>query len=602
MILINMESSLPPPTTDPSQIDLSGPIPKGLSCEEKLAFIKKKAQIKGFTYLSGDYIDRDSKFFFTCQAGHKIHVRWKLFRRDEFQCPVCQKEPNPTPAAQLEPPSKPSHQPNETAAEPIGENAVSTPLNDPLKNQEIEGYNTQLPLLVSFSNLDLSPICGNCAQLFAKFLPCIRKEYKTPSTDTICVFCQTPISIPIDIPQMQALQSIFPKMNFVIDTINYKIATKSYRISPLTAEEFHKLKDMPKRIELVQKLALEDSHLALNIATHTGHSDQLMKACLKNKECIVQYIIDILKEPSDYILRYLKTHNWWAEYAQIAGFFTIPLTDQEYAKVKAANAQSTYLQAYFSRWDPNLFLEKMKTNEPLLEFERDIPKGLLSVLREPFMRGNLLFNTPTSHEIFKLISTAPLSQLVRYSTGYFPLLNQAKPEPPMFKAEEAPIVQRDYYFFDLNNIIARMKDFISAKSMQVLSFWDKIEKIFHQSVDFVVYMFYSRQNAEFCKTLKSIIEKEGLGEKVIWYEESQPKGAHYSDIDTALTAYAVAKICEEQPSIKTLFIGSGDGDYKPVLNLAKKKEIPATIIAVSEKSLSYRIQDKSDSIIFLFKK
>jgi uncharacterized LabA/DUF88 family protein len=218
------------------------------------------------------------------------------------------------------------------------------------------------------------------------------------------------------------------------------------------------------------------------------------------------------------------------------------------------------------------------------------------------MRGILLFDTPTSQDIFKLLSTAPVTQLFRYGNTQFPLLNQAKPETPMIKTNDEPMVQKDYYFFDLNNIIARMKEFITSKSMQVLCFWDKIEKTFHKSADYVVYMFYSRQNSEFCNTLKNLIEKEGLGEKIIWYEESQPKGANYSDIDTALTAYAVAKICEDQKSIKTLFIGSGDGDYKPVLNLAKKKEIPATIIAVSEKSLSYRIQDKSDSIIFLFKK
>ena len=460
-----------------------------------------------------------------------------------------------------------------------------------------------------FSHDDLAPICAGCAILFSRYLPSLKKEYNPPQERHQCVYCGQSVSNPVAPDQLMAVTVFFPQIQGKIDIINYKIAHCTDPAMVLAAEELAEIQAMPDRMRHLHALAAASPRLSLTLAVHLGHSDALFKACLKNPRCAVEYATTVLTAPHEYLMRTLKAQGRWAEYAQIAAHYQLTITDQEYAKIKACGAGDAFLLSYFAKWDPNTLLAKMKENAPLTMVEREMPKGLLSCLRGPILKAALVFDTSTAREVFRLVADAPLAKMAEY--GFIespsPLQNPtavslptAALTSPSGTSKEPPTIVQDFYFIDLNNFISRSRDKVPARHMQAVCLWNALAKQFAQSPAYHVFMYYSRQNAEFCHVIKRLAEKEGVAAQIEWYEEADVKGEGYSDIDTALATKAVETITKQKRGIHVLYLGSGDGDFKPVIQLAKEHRIAVEVVAIAEDSLSYRLKELVDAPIFLF--
>jgi uncharacterized LabA/DUF88 family protein len=410
--------------------------------------------------------------------------------------------------------------------------------------------------------------------------------------------------------QLAAVMAHFPQIQGKIDIINYKIAHCKDPAMVLVAEEMAEIQAMPDQMKHLHELAVSSPRLSLTLAVHLGHSDALFKACLKDPRCAVEYATTVLTAPHEYLMRTLKAQGRWAEYAHIAAHYQLPITDQEYAKIKACGAGSAFLLSYFAKWDPNTLVTKMKENAPLTLVEREMPKGLLSCLRGPILKAVLAYDTPTAREVFRLVAEAPMAKIAEYGFIKSPSTPQKSPldGPPAVTStspgnisNQSPVIAQDFYFIDLNNFISRSRDKVPARQMQAPCLWNALAKQFAQSNAYHVFMYYSRQNAEFCHVMKKLAEKDGIAAQIEWYEEADMKGQTYSDIDTALAAKAVETMSRQKNGILVLYLGSGDGDFKPVIQLAKEHRIAVEVVAIAEDSLSYRLKELVNSPIFLFK-
>ncbi|MHA1846320.1 MAG: NYN domain-containing protein [Promethearchaeota archaeon] len=121
------------------------------------------------------------------------------------------------------------------------------------------------------------------------------------------------------------------------------------------------------------------------------------------------------------------------------------------------------------------------------------------------------------------------------------------------------------------------------------------------------FIFYSKYHDSEINAIRSYEWKNGLDNilnQFKWEMISDRKmgekkdPGNYRDIDISLAVKATELIMSDNKNILTFTIVSGDGDFTPVLNLAKKYKIKTIVIAF-KKGLSQSLTGKADKVVFM---
>jgi hypothetical protein len=174
--------------------------------------------------------------------------------------------------------------------------------------------------------------------------------------------------------------------------------------------------------------------------------------------------------------------------------------------------------------------------------------------------------------------------------------NEKKAQTQIFLGKMFPL-----YAFDINNLHNSLRQRYRIQGQRYKgSIAARIRDYFlPPSENFKAFLFASKHLEKYRSDLPE-------NENVIWSIEEKikrkdPNGmVVYCDVDTNLTAIIYNFIEKHHKQISAFYLGSGDKDLMIVGELAKKYQIPFSVIVVEAKNLSHDLRKLADEIYELF--
>ncbi|MHA1338832.1 MAG: BREX system Lon protease-like protein BrxL [Promethearchaeota archaeon] len=149
-----------------------------------------------------------------------------------------------------------------------------------------------------------------------------------------------------------------------------------------------------------------------------------------------------------------------------------------------------------------------------------------------------------------------------------------------------------FYAVDLNNIIYSYRD--KFPNVRKFNPFTKIKRYLRKEQNYIIYLFATKQ-LEYLKRSTTDIENSE------WFIEEMVKNkitGKYVDIDSLLLTECTSFINKYYKYIKHFYLVSGDKDFHTLITLAKRNNIPTSIIAVDQRFVSQELIDLVDNVYF----